>query len=183
MTNRASASVSVFERGLAIKTSELLRRGRITPSSLSMGRYKGLRGDPDNAGEVADWLEANPLFDADMPDPATAEVEIRPDQAKFRRAVGEAYGWTCAVTGCSIREVLDAAHVGPKGAWLAKNSARDGVLMRTDLHRLFDAGLARIVKAGPGDQTRDRTESRRRLRLGRRKDALIAEGQEALADL
>ena len=140
-----------FEKGLAIKTSELLRRGRITPGSLSMDRYRGFRGDPDNAGEVADWLEANPLFDADMPDPATAEVEIRPDQAKFRRAVGEAYGWTCAVTGCAIREVLDAAHVGPKGAWLAKNSARDGVLMRTDLHRLFDAGLARIVKAGPGD--------------------------------
>jgi len=72
------------------------------------------------------------------------EVETRPEQAAFRERVGEAWGWRCAITGETVREALDAAHL-PGASWRAgDNTALDGILLRADLHRLLDAGLLRI---------------------------------------
>jgi hypothetical protein len=71
-------------------------------------------------------------------------VEQRPDQAAFRQRVGEACGWACVITGETVREALDAAHL-PGSSWRAgDNATADGVLLRADLHRLLDAGLLRI---------------------------------------
>jgi hypothetical protein len=72
------------------------------------------------------------------------DVEERPEQASFRKRVGAACGWACVITGETVREVLDAAHL-PGSSWRAgDNAATDGVLLRADLHRLLDAGLLRI---------------------------------------
>jgi hypothetical protein len=71
-------------------------------------------------------------------------VETRPEQAAFRDRVGAAWGWRCAITGETVPEVLDAAHL-PGAAWRAgANAAVDGILLRADLHRLLDAGLLTI---------------------------------------
>lgn len=73
------------------------------------------------------------------------DVEMRPEQAAFRRRVGDAWGWRCAITGEDVREALDAAHL-PGSSWRSgANAAVDGILLRADLHRLFDAGLLRIA--------------------------------------
>ena len=66
---------------------------------------------------------------------------LRPEQSRFRTLVFDAYGGQCAVTGCAIVVLLDAAHLRP---WRTHNQACDGVLLRCDLHRLFDAGLLTI---------------------------------------
>ena len=72
------------------------------------------------------------------------DVEQRPEQAAFRERVGNACGWACVITGETVREVLDAAHL-PTSSWRAgDNAENDGVLLRADLHRLLDAGLLRI---------------------------------------
>ena len=72
------------------------------------------------------------------------DVEERPEQTSFRRRVGDACGWACVITGETVREVLDAAHL-PGSSWRAgDNAATDGVLLRADLHRLLDANLLRI---------------------------------------
>jgi hypothetical protein len=72
------------------------------------------------------------------------EAEMRPEQAAFRDRVGAAWGWRCAISGETVREVLDAAHL-PGSSWRAgQNTAVDGILLRADLHRLLDAGLLRI---------------------------------------
>ena len=73
----------------------------------------------------------------------TAEIEVRMGQVRFRHAVAGRCGWRCVVSGCALREVLDAAHL-PGRDWRQHNSAADGVLIRTDLHRLLDRGLAEI---------------------------------------
>jgi len=73
----------------------------------------------------------------------TAEIEYRMRQQLFRSKVGDRYGWKCAVTGFATREVLDAAHL-PGKDWRWNNEAEDGVLLRTDLHRLLDRNLAEI---------------------------------------
>lgn len=73
----------------------------------------------------------------------TAEVEFRVQQQVFRLLVGTRYGWTCPVSGSTVKEVLDAAHL-PGRDWRFHNQATDGVLLRSDLHRLLDSGLAAI---------------------------------------
>jgi hypothetical protein len=52
-------------------------------------------------------------------------------------------GHWCAVTGTAVRDVLDAAHL-PGRDWRVVNEASDGVLLRADLHRLLDRGIAEI---------------------------------------
>jgi hypothetical protein len=42
-----------------------------------------------------------------------------------------------------VKAVLDAAHLPGKN-WRHDNAADDGVLIRTDLHRLLDRGLAEL---------------------------------------
>ena len=71
----------------------------------------------------------------------TAELELRMRQQAFRLRVGSRCNWKCVVSGTAIKEVLDAAHLPDKN-WRTDNSADDGVLIRTDLHRLVDSGLA-----------------------------------------
>lgn len=68
------------------------------------------------------------------------EIALREGQPVFRRRLIEAYSGQCAVTGCAIRELLEAAHIRPyAGAYHCQ--ARHGILLRSDIHTLFDRGL------------------------------------------
>ncbi|CAB3965478.1 hypothetical protein BLA3211_03402 [Burkholderia aenigmatica] len=71
------------------------------------------------------------------------EFAVRLKQALFRNRVGAAYAWRCAVTNCAVRKVLEAAHL-PGRNWREHNRAQDGILLRADVHKLLDAGLARL---------------------------------------
>ncbi|WP_244103163.1 HNH endonuclease [Burkholderia gladioli] len=68
-------------------------------------------------------------------------VEVRPQQAAFRRAVFVAYGGKCAISGCDVPEALEAAHLHGRDWRDGHNQASDGVLLRRDLHGLYDQGL------------------------------------------
>lgn len=73
----------------------------------------------------------------------SVERWARPGQGRFRAAVIELYDGTCPISGCDVLEVLDASHlqgVADDG----DDHARNGWLLRTDLHRLFDALLMSI---------------------------------------
>jgi len=73
----------------------------------------------------------------------TAELEVRMRQQAFRMLVGNRCKWRCVVSGTEVKAVLDAAHLPGKN-WRHDNAADDGVLIRTDLHRLLDRGLAEL---------------------------------------
>lgn len=88
-------------------------------------------------------VDAVPAADGAGSRKITAEVERRLKQQSFRVRVGERFGWRCAVTGTAVRDVLDAAHL-PGRDWRVVNEASDGVLLRADLHRLLDRGIAEI---------------------------------------
>lgn len=68
-------------------------------------------------------------------------IEIRPrlGQGGFRLAVTDAYGRACAVTQEHSLPVLEAAHIRPCGNGGA-HEVQNGLLLRSDLHRLFDRG-------------------------------------------
>ncbi|MBB3277343.1 HNH endonuclease [Pseudoxanthomonas sp. OG2] len=71
---------------------------------------------------------------------AMRAVAQRRGQPLFRAKLLDAYGGRCAVTGCSAAEVLEAAHVlSYKGEHT--NRLDNGLLLRADLHTLFDCGL------------------------------------------
>jgi hypothetical protein len=74
-----------------------------------------------------------------------AEVELRVSQVAFRNRVGERCRWRCVVTGSAIRVTLDAAHL-PGRDWRKHNKASDGILLRADIHRLIDKGLAWVAQ-------------------------------------
>jgi len=67
----------------------------------------------------------------------------RPGQAKFRADLLTLFSATCAVSGCSTTDALDAAHiqgVGDDG----DDRLENGWILRADLHRLFDAKLMSV---------------------------------------
>jgi hypothetical protein len=69
-----------------------------------------------------------------------AAIVVRQGQGAFREQLLAAYEHRCAVTGCEVVEVLEAAHVVP---YLGPetNHVGNGLLLRSDIHTLFDLGL------------------------------------------
>lgn len=68
------------------------------------------------------------------------EIAKRQGQAAFRSGLLTAYEGRCAITDFAIEQVLEAAHVtpylGPK-----TNNISNGILLRSDIHTLWDRGL------------------------------------------
>lgn len=70
------------------------------------------------------------------------QVALRPQQSAFRQALLDIYTRRCPVTGCTVVDILDAAHIVPHAeVGGAPADCRNGILLRTDLHKLFDSGL------------------------------------------
>lgn len=63
----------------------------------------------------------------------------RAGQPTFRRALLDAYGGRCAISGSAVKVVLEAAHIAPHRG-VETNRIDNGILLRADLHLLFDAG-------------------------------------------
>jgi putative restriction endonuclease len=71
------------------------------------------------------------------------EIMQRRGQKSFRDAIRKAYGDKCMITGCEVLEVLEAAHINPyKGE--KDNHVANGLLLRSDIHTLFDLDLIGI---------------------------------------
>lgn len=66
--------------------------------------------------------------------------ETRPEQQEFRRKIAERDGLRCAISGCELAEILDAAHLLPRADG-GSDAPQNGIILRADLHRLFDARL------------------------------------------
>lgn len=70
-------------------------------------------------------------------------IQKRRGQERFRKKLIEAYQGQCAITGCEIQGVLEAAHI--KSYCISKdNNPENGILLRADIHTLFDLDLIRI---------------------------------------
>lgn len=79
-----------------------------------------------------------------------ATVRVRIGQERFRQALLGKYGPVCAFSGPLPEDALEAAHLYS----FATNPEHDldggGLLLRRDLHRLFDRGL---ITVNPADET------------------------------
>jgi putative restriction endonuclease len=127
--NAARSGIKVPET--AIPQLEVRLTARAVPFSPTIG------------GDQAD----DPSFD---PDSVTDErqrslraIRIRRGQPAFRTALLDAYSKKCVITDCGVEDVLEAAHITP---YLGQrtNHVSNGLLLRADIHTLFDCGLVAI---------------------------------------
>lgn len=102
----------------------------------------GTAAAPLKPGE-ADDAPFDPTGVVDAREAVARQIEARRGQQAFRDALLAAYNGRCAVTGCPVVAVLEAAHIHPyRGA--ETNHIANGLLLRADLHTLLDCGLMAI---------------------------------------
>ena len=73
-------------------------------------------------------------------------VETRLGQSAFRTLVIDGYGRRCAISGEKTVPVLEAAHIKPYSE-SGPHRLDNGLLLRSDLHILFDGGYITVTDA------------------------------------
>lgn len=116
------------------------------PEDLALGMEATTLAE-ELAETLAEEMTATGQFDPasviDARDRTLASIVRRRGQPAFRQSLIEAYESRCAITDCDVVEALEAAHIvqyqGPE-----TNTLANGILLRSDLHTLFDMGLFSI---------------------------------------
>jgi len=89
--------------------------------------------------------EFDPQSIKDARNKQNRSIAIRQGQPKFRNTLLKNYKNKCCMTKCDVREALEACHIfpymGPQ-----TNDPRNGIILRSDLHSLYDQGLIFIDK-------------------------------------
>jgi predicted restriction endonuclease len=92
---------------------------------------------------LLDEGDFDPASIADGRERVIASIVRRQGQPAFRKRLLAAYGGRCAITGCTVEAILEAAHIAPyKGS--ETNRACNGLLLRADWHTLFDLLLVGV---------------------------------------
>jgi putative restriction endonuclease len=73
----------------------------------------------------------------------TIEIRSRIGQSAFRAMVTDAYKYRCAITREKTLPVLEAAHIKPYTK-SGPNITKNGLLLRSDMHILFDKGYITV---------------------------------------
>ncbi len=125
---------------------EVLGLARVVGWDDEFFRFEGY----DASGEISppgSFSEAPSEYQAITPGDwrkkITAEIAVRQGGKKFRDAALSDYGHRCALSGCVEPSVLEAAHVVP---YMGEDSNKrdNALLLRADLHILFDCEAVRI---------------------------------------
>lgn len=99
---------------------------------------------PLSEGDVeTDAAEFSPEDAEKAKEKVSRAVALRRGQPKFRKKLLNMYESTCAVTGTPISPLLEAAHIVPY-VGEKTNHVTNGILLRADIHTLFDLGLLGI---------------------------------------
>ena len=94
-----------------------------------------------------DWEEVKWEAFGSAPRPISARYRGSRREAGFRQMILACDDHRCAVTGEATTKALDAAHLIP--AAMGENDVpSNGITLRADLHRLFDAGLFTFAPDG-----------------------------------
>jgi len=81
--------------------------------------------------------EPTPLYSRYM-------INVRIGQGAFRVLVTDAYSRRCAISGERTLPVLEAAHIKPYSTF-GINTTNNGLLLRADLHKLYDTGYITVT--------------------------------------
>ncbi|MGH8612578.1 MAG: HNH endonuclease [Gammaproteobacteria bacterium] len=122
-------------KGIAVATPSLLRQFQIPNATLT-----------EVFAEQADEGGIDPFDPSDLTDARRkvfASVLRRQGQPEFRSRLLHEYDGQCAITRTATPFVLEAAHITP---YLGRrtNSLSNGLILRADVHTLFDLALISI---------------------------------------
>lgn len=94
---------------------------------------------------VAERMAATGIPEEDLPRFGAPQI-VRPrlGQGGFRVLVTDRYDRRCAVTGEKTLPALDAAHIRPYAEG-GPHAASNGLLLRRDIHSLFDGGYVTVT--------------------------------------
>lgn len=129
-----------------------------TPDSFSLNIVRGKMYDTSNNDGDSLWAQVQERLSRSNFDevyiPQVADdapkygeeriIKPRIGQGSFRLLVTDAYNRRCAITGESTLPVLEAAHIVPY-AEEGSHDVTNGLLLRSDFHKLFDSGLVSIT--------------------------------------
>jgi putative restriction endonuclease len=148
---RPSDQVSIEEIDLPRLERALTLAFPKTRAILASFFHSGILGKDDAADDVmVDAESGNSSADkpyatsmADTRASVLRSIKQRRGQKAFRDALMKRYGSRCVMTGCGLTDVLEAAHIWPyRGG--DDNHPQNGLLLRADLHTLFDLDLIAI---------------------------------------
>jgi hypothetical protein len=123
--------LDVAEQPLVLTPTREVRAGLGAP-----GRASG-----EDLGECASSVELHLQSRLYAPDSEVMRAILsRHGQTDFRERLLRAYGAQCAITGVDTSAALEAAHIAPHSAGGTYETS-NGLLLRSDLHTLFDLGL------------------------------------------
>lgn len=95
---------------------------------------------------ILDIADKNPSDDEDR-GPSDkhqlAAIKVRRGQPEFREKLLAAWERKCVVTGCRVVGLLEAAHITPHAEGTDYRTS-NGLLLRTDIHTLYDLELMSI---------------------------------------
>lgn len=74
-------------------------------------------------------------------------IKTRRGQPEFRKALLMSYGGKCCISNCDVENVLEAAHIVPHTEE-TNYSLTNGLLLRSDIHTLYDLNLVGIDAKG-----------------------------------
>ena len=125
-----------------------------TPAAWARNIVQGRSYDTDEPEGAALWAAVSARWAGDRPwaveEPEPARfgnaylTRPRLGQGSFRVLVTDAYERRCAITGERTLPALDAAHIKPYAAD-GPHRVSNGLLLRSDLHRLFDTGYLTVT--------------------------------------
>jgi putative restriction endonuclease len=137
---RPSDQLSIEELDLAGLERLLLPTGE---EALGVVVAAGFLKSPASA-EANEELETDVARSAaDEREQVLRAIKVRRGQSSFRRGLIKLYGSRCLVTGCELEALLEAAHIAPYRN-VSHNDLSNGLLLRADIHTLFDLYLVRI---------------------------------------
>ncbi|WP_250519561.1 MULTISPECIES: HNH endonuclease signature motif containing protein [unclassified Caballeronia] len=122
------------------------------PASFTLRRADRtqVQAELEAESEAEARLEASGVFDPasieDARKKTFAAIVMRQGQPAFRRRLLEAYERRCVLSGCPVEEVLEAAHIC-RYMGEDTNVVENGLLLRADLHTLYDRALIAIHPA------------------------------------
>jgi len=82
-------------------------------------------------------------IDDNVDETILAEIKRRRGQSNLRENLFLIYNNRCCITDCDIKEVLHACHINPHSE-CGDNSVNNALLLRSDIHDLFDSHLIGI---------------------------------------
>jgi hypothetical protein len=123
----------------AIKSKPINNRSYAPPLAERVRRQIGLADDSTAKGlqSAVQQLVKDAAFDPmgikDARQRMFSSIVRRQGQPAFRKQLLVAYKGQCAITGCEVESVLEAAHIVPYMG-LETNHPGNGLLLRADLH-------------------------------------------------